>query len=214
MNAGISARTVLMGLAMGFAVLFAGSRPLTAQEGGEGPSAPAMEHAEIGTLEAMGLHNDRIVVALPTEDPTAEPIYRTFVTDFDTDVDGLGAVMRVGEIPQAATDNVVVVSFVRGEERPRATRLYFPDEQTVRIAHGTIESIDGEGETFVLTTPEGRQERYDVGVGPGAPIDSNEGLLSFSDLRVGQEVTVYHAETPGTPGAAQETLVVFRHPQG
>lgn len=179
---------------------------LLAPQVGLAQASANVEHAEIGRLEALDLHGNRVVTALPVEEGNTT-VYRSYDSNFDTNVFGLGDVMEVEGIPQAAMDNVVVVTFVPGEDRPLATSLYFPDEQEVAESHGTVEEVPGEGGVLVVST-DGVEEEFDLAVGPGARIDSNEGLLAPSDLVVGQEVTVYH----GDEGLdVEEAMVVFVH---
>ena len=194
-------------LSLAFTVLltlgFFAPQTLTAQ------SSSMDRHAEVGRLEAVDDRTDRIVTALPL--PSDEAVYRSYDTDFDTNVVGLGEVMAVEDIPENAVDNVVVVTFVPGEDRSLAKSLYFPDETEVLESTGIIERIDRDESVLVITSPEG-EERFDLGIGPGATIDSNEGLLSASDLQVGQQVSVYHAEpTEISPAAIEEAFVVFVH---
>ena len=86
-----------------------------------------VEHAEIGTLEAMGLHNDRIVIGRPPDGQSyADDILWSFATNDRTLIQGLGDVMEVEDIPQAAMGSVALVTFAPGDERPVATRVYFP----------------------------------------------------------------------------------------
>lgn len=115
--------------------------------------------------------------------------------------------MEVGNIPQATMDNVVVVTFVPGEDRPLATSLYFPDEQKVAETHGVVEEAPGEDNLLVVSTDQAEEE-FALDIGPGASIDSNEGVLAPSDLQAGHEVTVYHADE-GID--VEEAFVVYLH---
>lgn len=179
---------------------------LLAPQVGLAQASATVEHAEIGRLEAIDLNSDRVVTALPVQEGDVT-VYRSYDTNFDTNISGLGDVMGVGSIPQTALDNVVVVTFVPGQDRALATSLYFPDEREVAETHGVVEEVRREGNVLVVSTDEVVEE-FDVGVGPGARIDSNEGLLAPSDLEVGQEVTVYH----GDEGLdVEEAMVVFVH---
>lgn len=179
---------------------------LLAPQIGVAQASATVEHAEIGRLEAIDLHGDRIVTALPIEEGNMT-VYRSFDSNFDTNIFGLGDVMEVGGIPPAAMDNIVVVTFVPGEDRPLATSLYFPDEQAVAETHGIVEEVPGEDGVLVVSTDE-VEEEFALDVGPGARIDSNQGILAPSDLEVGREVTVYH----GDEGLrVEEALVIFVH---
>lgn len=188
-------RTILGSLA----IVVVGVLPLSAQEGSPGRGSAVVEHAEIGRLEAMGRHNDRIVIGRPPDNrPYGDDVHWSFATDSRTRIQGLGDVMNVDEIPQDAMGSVAIVTFVPGgDQGPVARRVYFPVGEEIRVTHGRITGIDREDHVLFLETPGGSEERFNIGLGPGATIDSNRGLLSASDLRAGQEITIYHSHRGG-----------------
>jgi hypothetical protein len=212
MNGLLNRQTVLVGTAALLAAL-AGPRMLSAQSEGEGGASTPQQHAEVGTLEAIGYQNQRIVVEYPhesTQYPTTPPrSYRSFATNDATPVQGLGEVSDVKDMTQDALNKVVVVTFTEGGEVPTASRITFPDATRIRVTHGTVQSADAA--MLDLKEAGGQERRFDLDAGAGVEVDSNQGLLEPSDLKQGQDVTVYYARPESPAGAKQlpETAYVI-----
>ncbi len=198
MNRVWNRRTLFVGLTTILAGT-AATLPLSAQsqgEGGASMSESGAQHAEIGTLEAVGYHNDRVVIEYPHEAQypgTRVPSYRSFATRPSTLVEGLGSISDVEDIPATATGQIVVVTFTPGNERPMADRITFPAATRIRATHGTVESVDPASHEMTIEDTNGKEQRFALDQGFGVQIDSNDGLLDVSDLQKGQDVTVYYA---------------------
>lgn len=177
---------------LGLGAVLAGALPLAAQSGEQARTSATVERAEVGKLVAVGGHTNRIVV-LPQGMVGA---YQLYDTNEKTSVQGLGAITQVNRVPQDYVGSVVVVTYV-GNESLMASGLKFTEDRQIRTARGAIESLDRTRRMLVLRSSEGQDRRFNLGSSAGAVIDGGHGLLEFSDLQVGQEVTVYFARRPG-----------------
>jgi len=155
------------------------------------------QHAEIGTLAAVGYDNQRIVVEYPRDMSeylaTTAPSYTSYATNPTTLVQGLGEKMDVKDLSSDDLNRIVIVTFKPGDEQPMAESITFPLATRIRATHGTVRSVDNAEHRLTLETPNGRDESFALDEGFGAQIDSNEGLLEVSDLQKGQQVIVYYA---------------------
>ena len=176
------------------AVVFApGASVLSAQ------GMPLMaEHAEIGTLERVTKtgFDLEVTIELPKDAWGEEFVHRTYETGVSTQVEGLGSIMDVEDIPPAATGSIVVVTFVRDGSDLVAKSIRFTGDREILVTQGTIERVDHEDRMLVLRDLEGQRERFNLDFGYGAAIDSDRGLISSSQLDAGHEYTVYYAEPP------------------
>lgn len=183
-------------------VLLAVAAPLSGQEGASAGANPTLvEHAQLGVLEAVGVGNNRIIIALPgrmAPDMTDRP-YESYDTNEETLVQGLGSIMRVSASLAPYVGNVVVVRYVDRGEHFVAKRIDFTSGRVVHETQGAIRTVDQHEHAIVLRNAQGRDETVHLGTGPGAVIDSDSGLRPFSDLRPGQQVTVLY----GPAGRAQ-----------
>lgn len=176
----------------------AGTLPLSAQTG---HTSAVTLHAEVGKLESVvstDANAYEITTSIPAQSHTGVSVNRTYETNYTTLVEGLGSVMDVGEIPQSANGSIVVVDFVEGDQGPLAKRIHFTGDREILATRGTIKSIDREDHVLVLQDPRGEEKQMRLDFGYGATIDSKQGLLAPSDLKAGQEATVYYSE-PTTP---------------
>ena len=176
-------------LSVGLVVV--GAMPVLAQQTEGGGSPGAVEHAEIGLLEAVGGQSHRIVIALPGETTCNKTGYQSYDTNDQTLVEGLGSVMSVNDALGEQAGKVVSVTYVDNGEHYVAKRVNFAEDEEIHQTRGTIQSTNPRDKSIVIQTAKGRNERVDLGAGAGALIDSDQGLIRDSDLRAGQEVTVY-----------------------
>jgi len=186
-----------LSLLLGVGLLFAGAFPVSAQQSEGGAMPRPVEHAELGLLEAVGQYSHRIVLALPGETSADRKAYQSYETNEETLVEGMGSIMQVNDELSEDVDHVVVVTYVDRGEHFLAKRINFAADDVIRETHGTIQDLNRDDRTMVVKNADGT-ERMDLGSGAGAVIDGNRGLLSISDLRVGQQVTVEY----GTDGIA------------
>lgn len=186
-----------LSLALGVGLLFAAVLPVSAQQSEGGVMPAPVEHAELGLLEAVGTYSHRIIIALPGETMAGGKDYQSYDTNGQTMVEGMGAMMQVTDDLSENLNHVVVVTYVDRGEHFLAKRVGFAADAMIRETHGAIQSVDAHARRIVIKNADGIQ-RMSLGSGPGAVIDSDQGLLSISDLRVGQQVTVEY----GTEGVA------------
>lgn len=186
-----------LSLLLGVGLLFAGALPVSAQQSEGGAMARPVEHAELGLLEAVGQYSHRIVIALPGETMATSKGYQSYDTNGETLVEGMGSMMEVNDALSEHVDQPVIVTYVDRGEHFLAKRINFTADRMIRETHGTIQSLDHDRHTMVIKNADGTRT-IDLDSDAGAVIDSNQGLLSTSDLRVGQQVTVEY----GTDGIA------------
>jgi len=179
-------------ITLSLCALLVAALPVAGQEGAVNHPA-AVEHAQLGVLEAVGVGNNRVIIALPgkLEEGAIDRDYESFDTNEETLVQGLGSLIRVNGSLAPYVGDVVVVRYVERGEHFVAKRVDFMSDRAVHETRGVISSIDQQKKVMVLKNAEGGEETMYLGEGAGAVIDSNIGLRRFSDLRSGQEVTVY-----------------------
>lgn len=196
-------RTMLTTIAM----LLVGAASLSAQTHGAAGMAAMdrADHAEIGTIEAIGSSTNRVAIALPSwSRDLGERATRVFDTNDLTAVEGLGSMRDVAGLREHV-GGVVVIRYVRGGDRPLAKEITFVGPGEIRETHGYLTDIKPKEGRLALRNPAGLEERMLLGDIDRTPIDTGRGLVTLSDLRMGDDVTVYFLERPGLadePGSA------------
>ena len=174
--------------------LVASVLPVTAQQAVQ-PVArgSSVEHAQLGILEAVGVGSNRVIIALPgeVEAGAEDAAYESYDTNDQTLVQGLGAITKVNSSLAPYEGNVVIVRYVTQGEHFLARRIDFTPDRAIHVSKGGIQHVDMQARTILLRSSKGTEETFSLGTGPGAVIDSATGLRAFSDLRAGQQVTVY-----------------------
>jgi hypothetical protein len=177
------------------ATLAVGVQQIAAQEGSAPVAANSLvEHAQLGLLEAVGVDNNRIIIALSGRvEPGAEnPPYESFDTNALTEVEGLGSIMRVSSALAQYEGNVVVVTYVNRGQHFLAKRIDFTPDRQIHATRGSIVRVDRDARAVVMRNATGVEETIHLSDGEMPAIDSNSGLKHLSDLRPGQQLTVYY----------------------
>lgn len=152
--------------------------------------APVAQHALYGTLKALDLKANTLVVT-----PLAGPEV-TFMVDAATrirDFEAKPTLARLAKKPGAG----LIVHFAGSGTELTAVQLDYIGNESMKVATGTIVRIEKADRVIVLKTAAGTEERLYLAV--NAPIELATGLMGFDAFAstLNEQVSLYYTEGRG-----------------
>jgi hypothetical protein len=164
---------------------------VAAQQPPKPAQVPAAEHALFGTLKALDLSTNTLVVApLAGSDVTFKVDPRALhIRDFETSP----TLARLAKKTGAG----LVVHFKGSGTEVMAVQLDYIGHEPMKVTTGTIVRIEKANRVIVIKTATGTEEKLQLAV--NAPIELATGLVEFDAFAgtLNEQVSLYYTEGKG-----------------